>query len=386
MTGQQVTRPFVQPAGGQQLAERESQESIKSFFTKKETMQLIGSVLPKTMTPERMLRLALFAINKTKNLEKVPMVDLLGAVLVFASLGIEPNTPMGQGWLIPFKRKKRVGNNYEEVFEVQTIVGYKGWVSLARRSGEILGIHADVVYDGDQFSFEYGTNEHLRHIPMGDAEGREATHAYAYAKLKGEGSVFEAMPIARVLRIRNGSQGYQQAMRDKATNEKDPSDWRSKNWADAPWVKHFYPMARKTAFLQLKPWLPMSVEVHNALQIEEAIDRGAKMNFEGLIGTNVREEYIDPDKLIEQTAGTGDDDGQGQQAIENKTGHGVVGNVVTDPKAGQAQPARTEPKKTEPKKAAAKPEAKPAEDKKDVQQQDGDQRPEPPGLDGLSYS
>lgn len=52
-----------------------------------------------------------------------------------AQLGVEPNTPIGQAYLIPY------GN------QVQFQLGYKGLIDLAYRSGEVQSIQAHEVHE-----------------------------------------------------------------------------------------------------------------------------------------------------------------------------------------------------------------------------------------------
>ena len=123
----------------------------------------IKAALPSVMTPERFSRIALTAINGNPKLQeacvKSPMT-FLGALMTAAQLGLEPNTPLGQAYLIPYNNTRKVDGAFVKVPEVQMQIGYKGLIELAYRSGEVTNIYAEVVYENDKYypiiCFEHG--------------------------------------------------------------------------------------------------------------------------------------------------------------------------------------------------------------------------------------
>ena len=65
----------------------------------------IRRALPAFLTPERFTRMALSAINNTPELAECTPMSFIGALMNAAQLGLEPNTPLGQAYLIPYKNK-----------------------------------------------------------------------------------------------------------------------------------------------------------------------------------------------------------------------------------------------------------------------------------------
>lgn len=230
-------------------------------------MKAMAESAPQHLSPQRLLRVMAQALRKTPNLALCSPLSLLGAMITCASLGLEPNTPLGHCYLIPFaKRAKGPTGRWETVgYEVNLIIGYQGLIDLARRTGSLVSIHADVVYEGDEFSYEYGSNMHLRHVPIGAREGRKQTHAYAHAKLE-DGEAFVAVPYAEVEHTRNNAQAYKEAIRQKAEGDK--------RWATAPWIAYEHEMAAKTMVRQLAKWLPKSIEFASAVQMDSLAERG----------------------------------------------------------------------------------------------------------------
>jgi recombination protein RecT len=158
--------------------------SVKKFFeSQKATM---AAVLPKHMDAERMLKLALGALRTTPKLMQCRTDSLFGSIVQCAQLGLEPNTPLGHAYLLPFE------NRQKGITEVQIILGYKGLIDLARRSGQIVSIAAHEVCQKDHFEYEYGLDEKLVHRPALGERGPVIAF-YAAAKLVGGGYAFEVM-------------------------------------------------------------------------------------------------------------------------------------------------------------------------------------------------
>ena len=119
----------------------------------------IAKALPTVMTPERFTRIALSAVGNTPKLAVCTPQSFLGAMMNAAQLGLEPNTPLGQAYLIPYENRKK------GITECQFQIGYKGLLDLAYRSGEVSMVDAQVVYENDKFDYELGLNPILKHKP-----------------------------------------------------------------------------------------------------------------------------------------------------------------------------------------------------------------------------
>lgn len=231
-------------------------QSVKELLFNDQAKGQLAAVAAKHMNPERMMRVVANAIRTTPKLQQCEPMSFLGALMQTAALGLEPNTILGQAYMIPFENKRK------GITEVQVVVGYKGLIDLARRSGHITSLSANIHYSDDElWIYEEGTEAQLRHRP-GPMRG-EKLHAYAIAKFKDGGHAYVVLPWAKVLEIRDGSQGYQTAK-------------RYGKLADAPWVKHEDEMAKKTAVRALAKYLPLSVEFMDAMQIDES-----KMDYRG---------------------------------------------------------------------------------------------------------
>lgn len=222
------------------------QGSVASLLTRPEIQQQIALALPKQMTPERLLRIALTEVRRNPKLAKCSQESLLGAVFQCAQLGLEPGGGLGHAYLIPYKN------------EVSFQIGYRGMLDLARRSGQIRSIEAHVVYEGDRFEATLGLESNLVHEPdWGNSNRNDAkkiTFAYAVAHLIDGGRQFEVL----------------------SKGELDAAKRRSLSGSSGPWASDYPAMARKTAVRRLFKWLPMSIEIAKAVELDEAPEAGQR--------------------------------------------------------------------------------------------------------------
>ena len=260
--------------------------TLQDAFDHPQFLARIKQATPKHLSADRMLAVFVQSVQKTPKLRECDVMSLLGAFLSVASVGLEPNTALQHAHLIPFEKNRwdpKTKTRILERVDVQVIFGYQGLLELAYRSGLLKSVHADVVWQGDEFEYWYGTGGMLRHRPMGGvrAEGEIPKSAYMYAAMKHEGEAFEVMPMSDVLAIRNSTQAYSSAMRAKESAAE--KGWKlPASYTEAPWVKHFVPMARKTVFRAGSKWLPKSIELAAAVALDELQDRKSA-KFSGVI-------------------------------------------------------------------------------------------------------
>lgn len=220
--------------------------SLAALLASPKMKSQFAAALPKHMTPERMARIVTTEIRKTPALVNCEQGSFLGAVIQCAQLGLEPGNSLGHAYILPYGK------------QAQLIIGYKGMIDLARRSGQIISISARVVRDGDFFEYEFGLDESLVHRPAEDGNEGEITHVYAVARLKDGGRQFEVMSKAQVIAVQS----------------------QSKAGKSGPWVSHWEEMAKKTVIRRLFKYLPVSVEIQRAVMLDEKAEAGANQEHE----------------------------------------------------------------------------------------------------------
>lgn len=208
---------------------RSKAEGLKSLL--EQLAPNMRAVLPKHLTAERLIKVVMTAAIKSPNLYECTRESIMQSVMLSAQLGLDCGGALGSAYLVPYGKV------------CQLIIGYRGMIDLARRSGQIASISARAVFDGDTFQFEYGLADTLRHVPMVDPDPKKLTHVYAVAHFKDGGHHIEVMTKREVDSIRQ----------------------RSKASGSGPWVTDYVEMAKKTVIRRAFKYLPMSVEMQTTL-------------------------------------------------------------------------------------------------------------------------
>jgi len=229
----------------------------------------IEKALPSHMNAERMGRIALTTIRLTPKLLDCSVPSLMGAIMQAAQLGLEPGL-IGHCYIIPYGK------------EATFIIGYKGMIDLARRSGNIESIYAHAVYEKDEFDYELGLHPKLHHKPATGHRG-EMKYVYAVAHFKDGGYQFEVMDTGEIERRRK---------RSKAAN-------------NGPWVTDYEEMAKKTVIRHMWKYLPISIEIQQQAAQDEVIRKDVTSEPESI--------YTDPIDIFGVTAETVAEEGKDGQ-------------------------------------------------------------------------
>jgi recombination protein RecT len=216
-------------------------DNVRGLLEK--TKPRLAQFLPKHLSVDRFVRIALFACHREPKLLQCKPMTIVDSVVRAAQLGLEPGGVLGDGYLVPYKD------------ECQFIPGYRGLISLARRSGQIVSIEAHVVYEKDHFTCKYGLDPVLEHEPDWSDNPGAMRAVYAVAHLRDEGVQYEVMTRAQVEKIRTRS----------PASKSSYSPWSN--------ADDYFEMARKTVVRRLCKYLPMSVEMRDALDnVEDSGD------------------------------------------------------------------------------------------------------------------
>lgn len=203
----------------------------------------IKKALPEVITPERFTRMALNALNTTPKLRECTQLSFLAALMQAAQLGLEPNTPLGQAYLIPYRNKG--------VMEVQFQIGYKGMIDLCYRNEQMQVIQAQAVYENDYFDYELGLNPKLIHRPVFNERG-DVRLFYGIFKLCNGGYGFEVMSKADMDRY---AHKYSKTM----------------DAAGSPWQTNYIAMGKKTVIKQLLKYAPLRADISRAIAMDGTI-------------------------------------------------------------------------------------------------------------------
>lgn len=232
----------------------------------------IKKALPSVITPERFTRMVFTALSSNPNLQDCTPQSFLGSMMQAAQLGLEPNTPIGQAYLVPYKNHGKL--------ECQFQLGYKGLIDLAYRSGEIKDIQAHEVYENDKFEYEFGLEPKLKHIPATSNRG-EVIMYYAVFHMVNGGYGFEVMSKDDIIKhAQKASQAYGSSF--------------------SPWDNYFDEMSKKTVIKKCLKYAPIKTDFVRAISADETIKSTIAEHM-----TDEPDETVTID--VESTPGAADD-------------------------------------------------------------------------------
>ena len=260
------------------MANNTIQNSVATTTNEKKNMQQyiktmegeIKKALPSVITPERFTRMVLSALSTTPKLASCTPQSFLGAMMSAAQLGLEPNTPLGQAYLIPYKNKG--------IDEVQFQIGYKGLIDLAYRSGEVALVQAHIVYENDVFECEFGLEPKLVHKPA-DKDRGAPIKVYAMFKTKNDGYGFEVMSMDD---CRRHAEKYS----------------KSYSFSSSPWQTNFEEMAKKTVLKRVLKYAPLKSDFVRGIVQDESVKIEISEDMYDVKNTAIFEaEYTDVDTV-----------------------------------------------------------------------------------------
>lgn len=206
----------------------------------------VAAALPSHVTADRMVRIVTTSIRKNPDLVQCNPQSLFGAIIQTSQLGLEVDNSLGHAYFVPFR------NTRQKTKDVQLIIGYRGFIELAWRSGKVVGIDAEVVYEKDRFRYTKGLNPTLEHIYHEGSDKGERTHAYCIFHLRDGGKVWRVLTREDVMKAKDFS---------AAGNS-------------GPWKTHEDDMWRKTAVRATAKYAPLSIQLQTAVGVDEQYEAG----------------------------------------------------------------------------------------------------------------
>lgn len=211
----------------------------------KQHSQRLRTIAPANIDVNKFSAALMADVRNNRKLAECNPMTVMGAFIRSTQLGLEPGAQLGHCYFVPFKG------------ECQLVIGYRGMMELAYRSGKVLSIAARIVNQNDEFEYGYGIEDTLHHKPATGERG-PMIGVYAIAKLAGGGVHFEVLTMDDIEKARKAS----------------------KAGTSGPWRDHFEEMAKKTAIRCLFKYLPVGTELNRAIAIDERAGAGKQSNRE----------------------------------------------------------------------------------------------------------
>ena len=211
---------------------------------------------------------ALIAIyNGNQYLQKCSAKSILGAAGLAATLKLSITPSLGHAYLLPYKG------------QCTFIIGWKGLIQLAHRTGRYKCLHAGKIYEGEIRGLEPLTGEPI----VGEKISDEVAGYVAHFELDNG---FSKSLYMTVEEIKNHAKTYSQ----------------SYGSASSPWAKHFDAMASKTVLkLLISRWGVLSADMATAIQADQSVVDKTSFTYPDNGGGTVDRETIEvPFEEVEQ--------------------------------------------------------------------------------------
>lgn len=232
--------------------------------------KLINNTLGNPKKAERFVAAIISAISVNADLQDCDAGSILSSALLGESLNLSPSPKLGQYYLVPFndKKKGKVAN---------FILGYKGYLQLAIRSGYYKKINVVAIKEGELVNFN-PLEEEVEVNLIEDEETRENATTIGYY------AMFEYLNGFRKAMYWSKSKMFTHAQKYSPGYKKDLDN----GWSYTFWTKDFDSMAFKTMLRQLiSKWGIMSIDLQTAFEAD--IESENKKNID-VVDNEVQEE------------------------------------------------------------------------------------------------
>ncbi|MFS0932130.1 recombinase RecT [Enterococcus casseliflavus] len=188
-------------------------------------------------------------------LSQAEPMTIIASALKAATMDLPIDKNLGYAYVVPFNRSEKVGNKWVKHNEAQFILGYKGYIQLAQRSGQYKALNALAIYDGQLIDWNPLTEEFTF-----DYKAKVSDEVIGYVGffelLNGfKKTVYWTKQEIESHRIKN-AKGY------------------DKEKLSGAWVDNYDSMAIKTVLRNmLSKWGLLSVEMQSAITSDEKVFR-----------------------------------------------------------------------------------------------------------------
>lgn len=267
----------------QMMAQQPQQMKFSDMISTKGYQAMLNKSLRDPARINRFVASITSAVATNTELQKCDPSTVLSAALLGESLKLSPSPQLGQFYMVPFKNKAKYEKDgtmiKPETTDAQFVLGYKGYIQLALRSGYYKHLNVMSVKAGELISWDPLTEEISLNLIQDDTE-REAAPTIGYVAMFEYLNGFSKTIYWSREKMVSHADKYSPAFSAKATTGKCPKvsfdDYcagnypKSDSWKYSSfWYKDFDGMAFKTMLRQLiSKWGVMSIDLQKAYEAE----------------------------------------------------------------------------------------------------------------------
>lgn len=253
------------------------QPKFSVAITTKGFQQVINNTLRDPQRANRFVAAITSAVANSPELQKCDAGTILAGALLGESLNLSPSPQLGQYYLVPFKAKAKYDKSgalvSPEMTKAQFILGYKGYIQLAIRSGQYRKLNVLEIKQGELVHFD-ALNEELDVVLIEDYAEREAAPTIGYYAMFEYINGFRKALYWSKEKMMTHADRYSPAFSARAYEKLQRGEIPEKDlWKYSSfWYKNFDDMAKKTMLRQIiSRWGVMSSELLTAYEKDSSI-------------------------------------------------------------------------------------------------------------------
>lgn len=236
--------------------------------------QLIANTLNDPQRSARFIASITSAVSVTPALQECTPQTIIAGALLGESLNLSPSPQLGQYYLVPFNKTiKDESGEKHTIKQAQFVLGYKGYIQLAIRSGYYRHINVVEVKEGEFINYNPFTEEFDAQW-MADANERSSARTVGYVAMFEYINGFRKLLYWTKKQMLLHADTYSQAFSIKAMEQIENGEIPEKDmWKYSSfWYKDFDGMAKKTMLRQLiSKWGIMSTEMQTAFERDASV-------------------------------------------------------------------------------------------------------------------
>lgn len=188
-------------------------------------------------------------VNSDSYLADAQPMSIITGAMVAATLDLQIDKNLGYAYLVPFNTKNKVTGKWEK--KANFLLGYKGYIQLAQRSGQYKSINLVTVYEGQVKSWNPLTEE-LDYDPNSRTSDKVIGYVGRFQLLNGF--------------TKTTYWTWDEVEAHRIANNKD----RDKKKLSGVWKTNYDAMAQKTVLRSLlSKWGILSIDMQTAVKSDE---------------------------------------------------------------------------------------------------------------------
>lgn len=288
------------------VATRQTLQPEKRKFTAEISsggiQKLINSTLTDPQRRNRFVSAIVSTVGQSEALQKCTTASIVSAALVGEALNLHPNPTLGQYYLVPFNRRRQIAGEWVTESIATFILGWRGFLQLAQRSGQYKKINVLPIKAGELISYNPLEEEIDVALIADDTQREEAETIGYYAMFEYHNGFRKTLFWTREKMLAHAAR-YSKAFDVSALEKLEAGKIPEKDmWKySSPWYTDFDAMGCKTMLRQLLgKWGIMSLEMVKAIEAEAEIEAGDDMITVGGMPEPESQEMIAEAETVEE--------------------------------------------------------------------------------------